>query len=120
MITETDLIFRVREYKGCDIQAASYRLGANGWVPEACFSLETEKGMRRVWIASFAHCFGMHDLIFRNKIEADNCAFSMARTLIDKTLPEFERNSVTMPSSQNNYVSKLRRAWRRRRLKQFP
>lgn len=72
MPVESNVIFRIKEYKGCDIRAASYKSAAQGWIPEACFCIRTEKGLRRVWIASFAHCFGIPDLTFRSKIEADN------------------------------------------------
>ena len=112
-------IFRIKEYKGCDIHAASYKSAAQGWIPEACFCIRTENGPRRVWIASFAHCFGIQALTFRSKIEADSYAFSMARTLIDKTSPEFERTSEPSPSSRSHYLAKIVRFARRSRFRGF-
>ena len=89
---ETGAIFRTKEHKGCGIRAASYQIKPGKWVPEACFSVYTESGWLQLWIQSFAHCFSMPDLTCSNKIEADNWAFRMARTVIDKTLPEFDRH----------------------------
>ncbi len=89
---DTGAIFRTKEHKGCGIRAASYQIKPGKWVPEACFSVYTESGWLQLWIQSFAHCFSMPDLTCSNKIEADNWAFRMARTVIDKTLPEFDRH----------------------------
>jgi hypothetical protein len=119
MPVESNSTFRVQEYKGCDIRVASYKSAAHGWIPEACFCIHTEKGLRRVWIASFAHCLGIQEFRFRSKLEADNYAFSMARTLIDKTSPEFERTSEPSPSSRSNYLAKIVRFARRSRFKGF-
>src|SRR5512143_2254785 len=82
-------MLNTKEYRGCGIQAASYKSGANDWVPQACFWLHTTQGWRRLWIGSFAHCLGRSDLTFSRKIDADKWAFRVARELIDKTLPEF-------------------------------
>ena len=89
---DTGAIFRIKEHKGCGIRAASYQIKSGKWVPEACFSVYTEAGWRQLWLQSFAHCFSMPDHTYSNKIEADNWAFRMARTVIDKTLPEFDKH----------------------------
>ena len=89
---DTGAIFRIKEHKGCGIRAASYQIKPGKWVPEACFSVYTEAGWRQLWLQSFAHCFSMADRSYSNKIEADNWAFRMARTVIDKTLPEFDKH----------------------------
>jgi hypothetical protein len=100
-------MLNTKEYRGCGIQAASYRSGASDWVPQACFWLHTNQGSRRLWIGSFAHCFGRSDLTFSRKIDADIWAFRVARELIDRTLPEFtdltERNDVR----QTNRIAKI-------------
>lgn len=98
-------VFPTREYKGCDIHAASFKSGARDWTPQACFWIDTENGPRRVWTASFAHCFGFQELAFRSKIEADNCAFRLARTLIDKTLPDLSSSAPQRSSSA--YLAKI-------------
>jgi hypothetical protein len=90
MSMETSLIFRAKEHRGCDIRAASYRVGPQTWIPEACVSLQTDDGARRLWVRSFAHCFMSENVTFSNKIEADNWAFNAAQAIIDKALPEFE------------------------------
>ena len=113
MSRETISIFRATEYKGCGIRAASYKAGPRDWVPEACFWLQTESGMRRLWVNSFAHCLATQELTLPNKIEADAWAFRLARSLIDRTLPEFE--AVTEPSTltRNACLEKMMRLARR-------
>jgi hypothetical protein len=113
MTNETSFIFRMKEYRGCGIQPASYKVGPRDWVPEACFWLHTENGWRRLWINSFTHCLAAHDLTFPNKIEADACAFSLARTLIDRTLPEFDVPESLTRRSRTNYLSKILKVARR-------
>lgn len=110
--------FRAKEYKGCDIRAASYKSGAQDWTPQACFWIHTENGPRRVWTTSFAHCFGLQGFAFKSKIEADNCAFRMAQTLIDKTLPELQHNPPRL-SSPGTYISKILAFVRRSRLRRL-
>jgi len=113
MIRETGSIFRTKEYKGCGIRAASYKMGPRGWVPEACFWLHTDDGWRRLWINSFAHCLAAQDLTFPNKIEADARAFSLARMLIDRTLPEFDRLTPHSRTHRPTYISKMLKLARR-------
>jgi hypothetical protein len=83
-------IHRIKEHRGCGIQAASYNVGPRTWIPEACVSLRTDEGARKLWVRSFAHCFAAENVTFANKIEADNWAFNAARTIIDKALPQFD------------------------------
>jgi hypothetical protein len=107
MNKETAWILRTTEHRGCGITAASYRSGNGDWIPEACFWLITEVGWRRLWINSFSHYFGPREATFKSKIEADNCALRIARTLIDKTLPEFDMpSSISLPSS-TSYFAKI-------------
>jgi hypothetical protein len=96
-----------KEYRGCGIEAASYKSGAKDWVPEACFWLHTTQGWRRLWIASFAHCLGRFDLTFSRKIDADIWAFRVARDLIDRTLPEFMDFTEVTDGRQTNCIARL-------------
>jgi hypothetical protein len=84
------LIFRTREYKGCAIRAASYQVGPDSWAPEACFSQYTENGWRQLWVQSFGHLFGPQVLTFPTQKDADNYAFRLAGSLIDKIQPELQ------------------------------
>jgi hypothetical protein len=106
-------ILSTKEYRGCDIRAVSYKTGANEWVPEACFSLRTGHGLRRLWIASFAHCFARPDLTFARKIDADAWAFRRARELIDRTLPEFTDLTAKTVVRQKNYMAAVLQIVRR-------
>jgi hypothetical protein len=76
------------DHRGCGIRAASYPIGPQSWLPEACVSLDTEMGTRKLWIRSFAHCFGAEQLTFPNKLDADSWALGAARKIIDRA---FER-----------------------------
>ncbi|HEY6366965.1 MAG TPA: hypothetical protein VI585_19465 [Candidatus Binatia bacterium] len=78
-------VLRTQEYKGCGIRAASYKVGPEDWVPEACFWVHSKNGWTRMWVNSFAHFFEVYDLTFANETDADTCAFTLARRLIDKT-----------------------------------
>ena len=73
------------KHRGCGIRAASYAVGQS-WLPEACVSLETEFGLRRVWLRSFAHCFDAEKLTFPSKLDADSWALGAARTIVDRAL----------------------------------
>ena len=77
-------------HRGCGIRAASYPVGPEAWLPEACVWLETENGLRRVWIHSFAHCFDAEKLTFPNKLDADGWALGAARTIIDRALEQLK------------------------------
>jgi hypothetical protein len=87
---ETGLIFRTKEHRGCGIRAASYKVAPRTWIPEACVCLPKEAGAMKLWVRSFAHCFAAENVTFTHKIEADNWAFSAARAIIDKALPDFD------------------------------
>jgi hypothetical protein len=78
--------FTLREYKGCGVQPASFRVGEAGWFPEAAFWLYTDKGWRRLWVASFAHCLRRAEMTFPSRIDADQWAYHLARELIDRML----------------------------------
>jgi hypothetical protein len=91
MDRDFSLIFRTREYKGCAIRAASYQVGPDSWAPEACFSQYTENGWRQLWVQSFGHLFGSQDLTFPSQKDADNYAFRLAGSLIDKIEPDLQR-----------------------------
>jgi hypothetical protein len=113
-------IFRTREYKGCAIRAASYQVGPESWAPEACFSQYTEDGWRQLWIQSFGHLLGPQDVTFPTQKDADNYAFRLAGSLIDKIQPELkEPVSRSMfpfarrhPKIFNRRFSALRRIFR--------
>jgi hypothetical protein len=75
-------------HRGCGIRAASYAVGPESWLPEACVSLQMETGTHKLWLRSFAHCFDAEKLTFRNKLDADSWALGAARTIIDRALEE--------------------------------
>jgi hypothetical protein len=96
-----------QEYRGCGIRAVSYKTRAEEWVPEACFWLRTRHGLRRLWVASFAHCFARPGLTFSDKLDADDWALRLARELIDRTLPEFTDTPAEPPVRKKNYLAKV-------------
>lgn len=75
-------------HRGCDIHAASYPVGPRTWLPEACVWLQTEAGLRRVWVHSFAHCFDAEKLTFPTKVDADGWALVAARIIVDRALEQ--------------------------------
>lgn len=77
------------EHRGCNIRLASYEVCPQTWIPEACVSLSTDLGSRKLWVRSFAHCFASEHVTFTNRTEADYWAVSAAHAIIDKALPEF-------------------------------
>ena len=124
MSMETGLIIRAKEHRGCGIRAASYRVGPQTWIPEACVSLQTDNGARRLWVRSFAHCFMSEKVTFPNKIEADNWAFTAARAIIDKAVPEFDQpRSLLLPRrsrSMSSFFAVARRQFSSfRRIRKF-
>lgn len=76
------------QHRGCGIRAASYSVGPHSWLPEACVWLETETGLRRLWVRSFAHCFDAEKLTFPDKVAADSWAFGAAQAIIDRALEQ--------------------------------
>jgi hypothetical protein len=90
MTIELGIYLRSKEHRGCGIQPASFKAGPKNWIPEACVSLQTDSGAKRLWVRSFVHCFASENVSFPNKIEADNWAMDAARAIIDKALPDFE------------------------------
>lgn len=100
-------MLNTKEYRGCGIRAVSYKTGADEWVPEACFWLHTRDGLRRLWVASFAHCLARPDVTFARKIEADAWACRLAQELIDRTLPEFTDSAAKAPVKKQNYMTKV-------------
>jgi len=73
-------------HRGCGLRPASYEIAPRVWLPEACVWLQTDVGLRRLWIHSFAHCFDADKLTFSNKSEADDWALSAARAIVDRAL----------------------------------
>jgi hypothetical protein len=78
------------KHRGCGIRAASYEVAPQAWLPEACVWLQTETGLRRLWMHSFAHCFDAEKLTFSNKFEADEWALVAARAIVDRALDKAE------------------------------
>ena len=87
-------------HRGCAIRAASYAVGPESWLPEACVSLRMETGIHKLWLRSFAHCFDAEKLTFRNKLDADSWALGAARTIIDRALEEPQEPAAAQPSSR--------------------
>jgi len=115
IMTQDASILRTQEYKGCGIRAASYKVGPQDWVPEACLWVRTQTGSIRMWINSFAHCFETRELTFANETDADDCAFTVARRLIDKTLPDLNSNVPLSRSrgTRTAYLSRILQIARR-------
>ena len=85
-------------HRGCGIRAASYAVGPQSWLPEACVWLETESGLRRLWVHSFAHCFDADKLTFPNKVDADSWALGAARTIIDRAIEQLTSSVADAPA----------------------
>jgi hypothetical protein len=85
-----ELVLDSMKHRGCGVRAASYEVAPQSWLPEACVWLPTENGLRRVWIHSFAHCFGAEKLTFDNKMDADHWAIVAARKIVDRALDDVE------------------------------
>jgi hypothetical protein len=83
------IILHSIKHRGCGIRAASYSVGPQAWLPEACVWLQTETGRHRLWVHSFAHCFDAEKLTFPNKLDADSWALGAARTIIDRALEQW-------------------------------
>ena len=90
MNQEYGWILRTREYKGCAIRGASYQVAPGSWAPEACISQYTRDGWKQLWVQSFGHLFGPQGLTFPSRTDADNYAFRLAHTLIDRIQPELQ------------------------------
>jgi hypothetical protein len=82
-------------HRGCGLRPASYEIAPQVWLPEACVWLQTETGLRRLWIHSFAHCFDAERLTFSNQSEADHWALSAARAIVDRAL---DKPELSVPS----------------------
>jgi len=96
MNSEANAVFGTKEHRGCNIRVASYEANPQTWIPEACVSLNADLGSRKLWVRSFAHCFANENVTFNNRTEADHWAFSAAKVIIDKALPEI--SAATLPS----------------------
>lgn len=97
MTSAEELVLDCMKHRGCGVRAASYEVAPNSWLPEACVWLQTECGLRRVWIHSFAHCFGADKLTFNNKLDADHWAIVAARKIVDRALEDAEENNLANP-----------------------
>lgn len=87
-MTSEDLSNFSVDHRGCGIRAASYSVGPEAWLPEACVWLQTDTGLRRIWVHSFAHCFAAEKLTFANKVDADGWALVAAKIIIDRALEQ--------------------------------
>jgi len=85
-----ELVIDAMKHRGCGIRTASYEVAPQAWLPEASVWLQTETGLRRLWIHSFAHCFNAEKLTFTNKFEADDWAVVAARAIVDRALDKAE------------------------------
>ena len=94
-----ELVVESMKHRDCGIRTASYEVAPQAWLPEACVWLQTESGLRRIWIHSFAHCFDAEKLTFTNKFEADNWALGAARAIVDRALDKAE-SSATARAAQ--------------------
>lgn len=96
MNNEANAFLAAKEHRGCNIRVASYEVGPQTWIPEACVSLNADLGSRKLWVRSFAHCFASENVTFNNRTEADHWALSAAKVIIDKALPEI--SAATLPT----------------------
>jgi hypothetical protein len=94
-LTAEEVILHSIKHRGCGIRAASYPVGPQAWLPEACVWLQTDTGMYRLWVHSFAHCFDAEKLTFSNKLDADSWALGAARTIIDRALEQLKSSVAT-------------------------
>ena len=94
MTSAEELVLDCMKHRGCGVRAASYEVAPQSWLPEACVWLPTERGLRRVWIHSFAHCLGAENLTFNNKMDADHWAIVAARKIVDRAFDDAEENNL--------------------------
>jgi hypothetical protein len=123
-MTAEEVILHSIKHRGCGIRAASYPVGPQSWLPEACVWLQTEKGLHRLWVRSFAHCFDAEKLTFQNKLDADSWALGAAQAIIDRALEQLSSAVVSATNEPSTSVSAARRLARRsmqalRRFKSF-
>ena len=98
MTSAEELVLDCMKHRGCGVRAASYEVAPQSWLPEACVWLQTEHGLRRMWLHSFAHCLGAEKLTFNNKLDADHWALVAARTIVDRALDEAEELNASNPT----------------------
>ena len=91
---DSNLISHTLEHRGCGIRAASYEVRPQSWLPEACVWLQTDRGHRKIWVHSFAHCFAAEDLTFSNQFDANSWALFAAKSVIDRAIEELNVPSV--------------------------
>ena len=98
------------KHRGCGIRAASYAVGPQSWLPEACVWLQTETGSHRLWVHSFAHCFDADKLTFPSKLDADSWALGAAQTIIDRALEQW--TAATAPDASETVETPPAAMWR--------
>ena len=98
------LVTESMKHRGCGVRPASYEVAPQVWLPEACVCLQTDTGIRRLWIHSFAHCFDAEKLTFSNKLEADDWALGAARAIVDRALDE-ATSAITTCCTENTRLS---------------
>ena len=112
MMTAQEIILHSIKHRGCGIRAASYPVGPQAWLPEACVWLQTEKGAHRLWVHSFAHCFDAEKLTFSNKIDADSWALGAARTIIDRALEQLSSAVIPVKERATEFTALRQLAYR--------
>ena len=95
------------EHCGCRIRTASCEVEPTRWQPEACMQVQTENGPRKIWVRSFAHCFGAENLTFANRQEADNWALEAAKAIIDRASERLESDSQGRQEPEAGYFSRM-------------
>lgn len=95
------------DYIGCRIRTASFEVEPKRWQPEACMQVQTENGPRKLWLQSFAHCFGAEKLTFGDRLAADEWALAAAKAIIDRASEKLESNRQGQPSPDVGYFSRM-------------
>jgi hypothetical protein len=112
-MTAKEIILHSIKHRGCGIRAASYPVGPQSWLPEACVWLQTENGSHRLWVRSFAHCFDAEKLTFQSKVDADSWALGAAQTIIDRALEQLSAAAGSAVMEPARSVGPARRLARR-------
>ncbi len=95
------------EYSGCGLRTASFEVEAGRWQPQASLLVQTDNGPRKIWLSSFAHCFGAENLTFPSRVDADLWALDAAKAIVDRASEKLEVNRNGQPAQDAGYFSRM-------------